>query len=175
MPARPRSPRDKAKVEVGVQIAERWLLARIRNETFTSLGALNARLFELTADLNSRPMRTYKASRRELFERFDKPALAPLPAQPFEASTWKKVALNIDYHLEFDHHLYSASHALLREELWVRATASTVEILHGDTSRWAFVPPASERARSPAMRSLFIGHRRSLATHRSRGRLAGHP
>jgi transposase len=139
MPARPKSPRDKAKVEVGVQIAERWLLARIRNETFTSLGALNARLFELTADLNGRPMRTYKASRRELFERFDKPALAPLPAQPFEASTWKKVALNIDYHLEFDHHLYSASHALLREELWVRATASTVEILHGDTRVASYV------------------------------------
>lgn len=139
MPARPRSPRDKAKVEVGVQIAERWLLARIRDETFTSLGALNARLAELTGDLNGRTMRTYKASRRDLFERLDKPALAPLPEQPFEASTWKKVALNIDYHLEFDHHLYSASHALLREELWVRATASTVEILHGDTRVASYV------------------------------------
>lgn len=133
LPARPKSPRDKAKVEVGVQIAERWLLARIRNETFTSLGALNARLLELTADLNGRTMRTYKASRRDLFERLDRPALAPLPEHPFEASTWKKVALNIDYHVEFDHHLYSAPYGLLREELWVRATASTVEILHGDT------------------------------------------
>jgi transposase len=131
LPARPRSPRDKAKVEVGVQIAERWLLARIRNERFTSLGALNARLAELTVDLNGRTMRAYKTSRRELFERLDKPALAPLPAQRFEASTWKEVGLNIDYHVEFDHHLYSASHTLLREELWVRATASTVEILHG--------------------------------------------
>jgi transposase len=78
MPARPRSPR-KAKVEVGVQIAERWLLARIRNETFTSLGALNARLAELTGDLNGRTMRTYKASRRELFERLDNGASASLP------------------------------------------------------------------------------------------------
>lgn len=130
LPARPRSPRDKAKVEVGVQIAERWLLARIRNETFTSLGALNARLAELTAILNAREMRDYKASRRELFERLDKPALAPLPDARFEASTWKQVALNIDYHVEFEHHLYSAPHTLLREELWVRATASTVEIFH---------------------------------------------
>ena len=97
LPARPRSPRDKAKVEVGVQIAERWLLARIRNEKFESMGALNARLSELTADLNDREMRTYKSSRRELFERLDRPALAPLPEQPFEAATWKKVGLNIDY------------------------------------------------------------------------------
>lgn len=130
LPARPKSPRDKAKVEVGVQIAERWLLARIRNETFSSLGALNRRLAELTAQLNSHTMRTYKASRRELFERLDKPALGPLPAEPFEASSWKKVALNIDYHVEFEHHFYSASHTLLREELWVRATARTVEVFH---------------------------------------------
>jgi transposase len=135
LPARPKSPRDKAKVEVGVQIAERWLLARIRNETFTSLGALNARLAVLTADLNARTMRTYKASRRELFERLDKPQLTPLPDEPFEASTWKKVGLNIDYHVAFDHHFYSAPHALRQEdiELWVRATATTVEILHDRT------------------------------------------
>ena len=123
----------KAKVEVGVQIAERWLLARIRNETFTSLGALNARLAELTADLNGRTMRTYKASRRDLFERLDRPELTPLPAEPFEASTWKKVALNIDDHVAFDDHFYSAPHALRHEdiELWLRATASAVEIFHG--------------------------------------------
>ena len=133
LPARPRSPRDKAKVEVGVQIAERWLLARIRNERFESLGALNARLSELTEDLNGRTMRTYKASRRELFERLDRPALAPLPDQPFEAAMWKKVGLNIDYHVEFDRHLYSAPHVLLHEELWVRVTSNTVEILHGGT------------------------------------------
>jgi transposase len=133
LPARPKSPRDKAKVEVGVQIAERWMLARIRNETFTSLGALNAQLAVLTADINGRTMRAYKASRRELFERLDMPALGPLPAVPFEASTWKKVGLNIDYHVAFEHHLYSAPHALRHEdiELWVRATASTIEIFHG--------------------------------------------
>jgi transposase len=139
LPARPRSPRDKAKVEVGVQIAERWLLARIRNEKFESMGALNARLSELTADLNGRTMRAYKASRRELFERLDRPALAPLPAQPFEAAMWRKVGLNIDYHVEFDHPLYSAPHTLLHEELWVRVTASTVEILHGGTRVASYV------------------------------------
>jgi transposase len=133
LPARPKSPRDKAKVEVGVQVAERWLLARIRNETFTSLGALNARLAGLTANLNDRTMRTYKASRRDLFERLDRPELRPLPDSPFEASTWKKVALNVDYHVAFEDHFYSAPYALRHEdiELWLRATASAVEIFHG--------------------------------------------
>ena len=133
LPARPKSPRDKAKVEVGVQIVERWVLAKIRNERFESIGALNARLFELTADLNGRMMRTYNASRRELYARLDKPALSPLPEQSFEAAAWKKVSLNIDYHIEFDHHLYSAPHTLLRQELWVRASTRTIEILHADT------------------------------------------
>jgi transposase len=130
LPARPKSPRDKAKVEVGVQVAERWLLARIRNETFASLGELNRRLAELTEIINTRTMRAYKASRRDLFERLDKPALGPLPAEPFQASAWKRVALNIDYHVEFEGHLYSAPHTLLREELWVRGTASSLEIFH---------------------------------------------
>jgi transposase len=133
LPARPKSPRDKAKVEAGVLVAERWLLARIRNETFTSLAALNARLAELTADLNGRLMKTNKASRRELFERLDKPALAPLPTVPFEAATWKEVSLNIDYHFELDHHLYSAPFPLVRERLWVRATASALEVFHRGT------------------------------------------
>lgn len=133
LPARPKSPRDKAKVEVGVQIAERWLLARIRNETFTSLGALNARLAVLVAELNARTMRTYKASRRDLFERLDKPALMALPPVPFEACEWKKVGLNVDYHAEFDGHFYSAPSALRTEdvELWLCATTRTIEIFHG--------------------------------------------
>jgi len=131
LPARPKSPRDKAKVEVGVQIAERWLLARIRDETFHSLGVLNARLAVLVADLNGRVMRTYKASRRDLFERLDRPALSPLPDTAFEVSTWKEVSLNVDYHFELDHHLYSAPQQLIRERVWIRATATTVEVLHG--------------------------------------------
>ncbi|MBP7686037.1 MAG: IS21 family transposase [Deltaproteobacteria bacterium] len=135
LPARPKSPRDKAKVEAGVLVAERWLLARIRNETFASLPALNARLAELLADLNERKMRTYDTSRRALFERLDKPHLAPLPAEPFEASEWKQVRLGVDYHVDFEGHFYSAPHALRHDkpELWLRATAATVEIFHGST------------------------------------------
>jgi transposase len=99
LPARPRSPRDKAKVEVAVQIAQRWILARLRNQVFHSLGDLNARIRELNADLNARPMRLYKASRSELFERLEKPALRALPTDAFEHAAWKKAKLNVDYHV----------------------------------------------------------------------------
>lgn len=128
LPARPRKPRDKAKVEVAVQVAQRWILARLRNQTFFSLAELNTRIAELCAELNSRRMRTYNASRRELFERLDRPALRPLPDQPYEYAEWKKVLLNIDYHADFDGHYYSAPHGLRGQELWLRATATTVEI-----------------------------------------------
>ncbi|HTP28466.1 MAG TPA: IS21 family transposase [Anaeromyxobacteraceae bacterium] len=130
LPARPAHARDKAKVEVGVLIAQRWILARLRNETFFSLATLNERIAELLEELNDRRMRVYGASRRELFERLDRPALKPLPTTPFQYCEWKKVRLNIDYHAEVDHHYYSAPHPLVHEELEARFTATTVELLH---------------------------------------------
>jgi transposase len=128
LPARPRSPRDKAKVEGGVLIAQRWILAKIRNQVFFSLEALNERIAELVFELNARVMRIYGASRRELFERLEKPVLGALPETRFVTSEWKTVRINIDYHVEFDHHFYSVPSALVRQEVDVRATVSTVEI-----------------------------------------------
>jgi transposase len=130
LPARPAHSRDKAKVESGVLIAQRWVLARLRHETFFSLAAMNERIAELLEDLNNRRMRVYGASRRELFERLDRAALKPLPATPFEYCEWKKVRLNIDYHAEVDHHYYSAPHPLVHEQLEARFSATTVELLH---------------------------------------------
>ncbi len=132
LPARPRAARDKAKVEVAVQIAERWILARLRHETFSTLGALNARIGELLEDLNTRRMRRYAASRRELFERLDRPALRPLPETPFVYGEWKRATVNVDYHVEIDHHYYSVPHTLvqLRQPVDVRVSALTVEIYH---------------------------------------------
>ena len=128
LPARPASPRDKAKVEVGVQIAQRWILARLRNQTFFSLEALNERIWELLEDLNARRMKVYAASRRELFERLDKPALKPLPKERFVYAEWKRVRVGPDYHVEVHHHYYSVPHELLRDELEARITATTVEL-----------------------------------------------
>ena len=132
LPARPRKPKDKAKVEVAVQIVERWILARLRNETFFSLVALNRRIAELLEELNDKPMRTYGASRREMFVRFDKPALRPLPTERFQPGTWKRAKVNIDCHVELEKHYYSAPHPLVGEEVEIRFTAMTVEVFHGN-------------------------------------------
>ena len=130
LPARPLRPRDKAKVEVGVQVVERWILARLRNQTFFSLEALNERIAELLVDLNDRKMRVYGASRRELFERLDQPALKALPAEPFVYAEWKTARLNIDYHAEIDHHYYSAPYPLVHEQVEARMTSTTIELFH---------------------------------------------
>jgi transposase len=131
LPARPAHPRDKAKVEAGVRVAQRWILGRIRNQTFFSLGELNARIAELVDELNDHRMRVYGASRRELFERLDRPALGALPKERFAYGEWKAVKVNIDYHVEYDHHYYSVAFGLLGAELDVRATRTTVEIYRG--------------------------------------------
>ena len=130
LPARPAHARDKAKVEVAVQVAERWILARLRHETFFSLAALNARIGERLTELNARRMRRYQASRQELFARLDRPALRPLPAAPFVYGEWKLARVNIDYHVEVAGHYYSVPHALVHERVDVRSTALTVEIFH---------------------------------------------
>lgn len=130
LPARPASPRDKAKAEVAVQVAERWILARLRNQRFFSLEELNERIGELREELNGRTMRVYGASRRELFERLDRPALRPLPDKRFLYGEWKRVRVNIDYHVDVDRHYYSVPHALVGEDLDARVSATTVEIFH---------------------------------------------
>jgi len=131
VPARPAKPRDKAKVEVAVQVAQRWILARLRNETFFSLEALNARIRELLEELNARPMRTYGgASRRDLFERLDRPALRPLSEQRFEIAEWGDAGINGDYHFEANKHWYSVPDALYGERVETRVTATTVEAFY---------------------------------------------
>ena len=128
LPARPASPRDKAKVEVGVQIAERWIVARLRNQTFFSLEALNERIAELLVDLNDRVMRLYGQSRKQIFQRLDAPALKALPAQSFVYGEWTTCKVNIDYHVEVDHHYYSVHHSLVHEEVEARLSGATVEV-----------------------------------------------
>jgi transposase len=129
IPARPRAPRDKAKVEAGVLVAERWILARLRHEVFHTLGDLNARIRALLTWLNDRPMRSYGGqSRRTLFERFDRPAIRPLPTTRYEHADWRQARVNIDYHLDVAHHLYSVPHQWRGELLDVRVTATMIDI-----------------------------------------------
>ena len=130
MPARPYKPRDKAKVEVGVQVVQRWILARLRNRRFFSLGELNQAIRELADQLNDRPMRGWGTTRRALFGQVDRPALQPLPATPYEYAEWKRCRVNLDYHVEIDKHFYSVPFRLLRQEVEARLTARAVEIFH---------------------------------------------
>jgi transposase len=130
LPARIRRPRDKAKVEAGVLVVERWILARLRHQRFGSLAALNGAIAALLTDLNARPMRRLGVSRRQLFEELDRPALADLPAEPFVYAEWRIRRVALDYHVDVDGHYYSAPHRLLRQQVEARVTARTVELFH---------------------------------------------
>jgi transposase len=130
IPARPYKARDKAKVEVGVQVVQRWILARLRHHRFFSLCELNAAIRELTVQLNDRTLRGWGTTRRRLFEEIDRPALLPLPQAPYEYAEWKRCRVNLDYHVEIAKHFYSVPFQLLRQEVDARITAKTVEIFH---------------------------------------------
>ncbi len=130
VPARPAKPRDKAKVEVAVLVAQRWILACLRNRTFFSLDELNAAIAELLEKLNTRPFKKLEGCRRSAFESLDRPALRPLPQARWELARWKKAKVNIDYHVEHEARFYSVPHALVGERVELRATNSVVEVFH---------------------------------------------
>jgi transposase len=130
LPTRPRKPRDKAKVEVGVQIVERWILAALRHRRFFSLPDLNRAIRELLDQLNRRPFKKREGSRHSLFLELDRPALHPLPAARFDLAEWSQATVNIDYHIQFDKGFYSVPYQLVRQTVEVRSTPSTVEIFH---------------------------------------------
>jgi transposase len=130
LPARPRKPRDKAKVEVGVQVVERWILARLRNQRFFSLAELNGAIRTLLDALNGQPMRRLGVSRRQLFEELDRPALAALPAEPYVYAEWRQRRVGLDYHVDIDGHYYSVPHHLVRQQVEARITDRTVELFH---------------------------------------------
>ena len=128
MPARVAHPKDKAKVENGVLLVERWILARLRNRTFFSLAEVNEAIEELLERLNHRPFRKLSGTRRTLFDEVDKPVLKPLPATPFEFEEWKKARVNIDYHVEFAGHYYSVPCQLVKDVVEIRATSTVIEV-----------------------------------------------
>ena len=128
LPARPRSPRDKAKVETAVQIVERWVLAPLRDHTFFSLAELNQEIRRRLEKLNDRPFQKLEGTRRSLFESLERPALRPLPATPYEYAEWRSAGVNIDYHVAIDDNDYSVPHQLLHQRVEVRLTAAVVEI-----------------------------------------------
>jgi transposase len=154
IPARVKKPRDKSKVEAGVLLVERWILAALRRRTFLSLAELNQAITELLDRLNHRPFRKLEGNRADCFERIDRPALRPLPAEAYSFAEWKKARVNIDYHIEIERHYYSVPYALVHHELDVRHSAMTVEIFH-----------KGQRVASHA-RSSRVGSHTTLNAHR---------
>lgn len=153
IPARVRKPRDKAKVEGGVLIVERWILAALRNQTFFTLPDLNAAIRTLLQRLNTRPFKKLDGNRESAFLALDKPALRTLPDARYEVDEWSRARVNIDYHIAIDRHYYSVPYTLVRQEVEIRTTQTTIEILHRGT-RIASHP-----------RSFKPGHHSTLPEH----------
>jgi len=128
IPARVARPKDKPKAEVSIQIAQRWILAALRHQSFFTLADLNAAIWARLDAINDRVMTRVGVSRRALFEQIDRPALKPLPATRYELAEWKVCRVNIDYHIEVDHNFYSVPYQLVHERVEARYTASTVEV-----------------------------------------------
>ena len=153
LPARPRKPQDKANVESGVQVVERWILARLRHRRFFSVAELDIAIADLLPALNNRPFKKLPGSRQDAFDALDAPYLRPLPESAFVFAEWKKATVNIDYHVEYDGNYYSVPHALIHQAVELRITRNTVEVL------------AKGRRVASHLRSARKGHYTTLAEH----------
>jgi transposase len=158
--ARPRKPRDKAKVEVAVQIAQRWILARLRNHRFFSLAERNATIRRLVVDLNARQMRGFGSSRAELFAEIDRPRLGALPDEPYVFARWKRCRVAPDYHVEVDGHWYSVPYRLIRELVDVRLAGATVEIFHNGQRVASHARAPNRRGHTTVAEHMPSAHRR---------------
>lgn len=130
IPARVRKPKDKAKVENGVLIAERWILARLRHHTFFSVSEANEAVRKLLIWMNAKPFKKLPGSRKSVLEEMERPVLRPLPERPYEFAEWKQVAVSIDYHVDVEGHFYSAPYQLIQQRVMARITRHGVELLH---------------------------------------------
>ena len=160
VPARPRKPRDKAKVEVGVQVVERRILARLRNRRFFSLAEANQAIAELLEELNGRVTKHLGASRRRLFEAIEQATLKPLPTQAYEYAEWKRRRAGLDYHVEVAKHYYSVPHALAKQRLWARITDRTIEVFHKDRRVAAHLRGPANRRHTTVDEHMPSAHRR---------------
>jgi transposase len=161
LPARPRKPKDKPKVEVAVQVVERWVLARLRHQTFFSLAELNRALSGLLDHLNNRPFKKLSGTRRSQYEALDLPALSPLPARGYEFAEWKQARVHVDYHIEVYGHHYSVPPSLVTRQVEVRLTATTIEIFHQNQRVASHVRAADGRGGHTTLPDHMPSHHRA--------------
>jgi transposase len=162
IPARPHQPRDKAKVEVGVQIAQRWILAVLRKRTFFSLEEINKAIRQCLEKLNNRQLRKAQKSRRELFVSLDYPNALPLSKQPYEYAEWQQARVNFDYHIEVEKHYYSVPYQLIHHKLDIRLTATTLEVFHKG-QRVAAHPRSNQKGEHTSLKEHMPSQHRAYA------------
>jgi transposase len=163
LPARPRRPKDKAKVEAGVRFAQSYILGRLRHRTFFSLQEANAAIAEAVERMNSVPMRRLGVSRRQLFETIEKPALAPLPAEDYVFAQWKFARVGLDYHIEVEGFFYSVPFGLIGQQVEVRVTQRTIEAFHKGRRVAAHARRYAGRAHGTQAEHMPSSHRRYAA------------
>ena len=168
LPARVRKPKDKAKVEVGVQIVERWILARLRNQIFFSIHELNVAIKRLLVDLNQRPFKKLEGSRQSVFEAIEHPALQPLPENPYVFAQWKKARVNIDYHVELNRHYYSVPYELSQKEVFIRYTQNTLEVFFNNKRVASYLRDDSPGRHSTVKEHMPKSHQQYLEWSPSR-------
>jgi transposase len=130
IPARPRHPQDKAKVETAVQITERWILAKLRDIKFYSLSSLNDAIKKLLQELNQKPFQKLPGSRQQLFNDHEKSQLMPLPSLPYEYSVIKRKKVRLDYHLELDGHYYSVPYQMANKTVEYHLSNNLIRIFY---------------------------------------------
>jgi transposase len=145
---------------VAVQVATRWIIAKLRNRRFFSLVEINAAIRDLVTQLNARVTRHLGTSRCALFDEIERPMLKALPVEPYLYAEWKQCKVSFDYHVEVERHYYSVPHALLRETVWVRITARTVEVFHRGTRIAAHMRSSSDRRHTTVREHMPSSHRR---------------
>jgi transposase len=150
----------KAKVEVAVQVATRWIIAKLRHRRFFSLAEVNAAIRELVTQLNARVTRHLGTSRRALFDEIEHGALKPLPIEPYLYAEWKSCKVGFDYHIEVERHYYSVPHTLLRETVWVRITARTIEVFLRGQRVATHIRSSSNRRHTTVREHMPSSHRR---------------
>ena len=163
LPTRIIKPRDKAKVEVAVQIVERFVLAKLRKQRFFSLAELNAAIRACVATINSKVMRGFGQSRNDLLETLDRPALSPLPETAYSYAEWKRARVAPDYHIEIGGHYYSVPSKLIREVVDARITGATVEIFHKSQRIACHVFSAVKHRHTTITEHMPSAHRRYAA------------
>ena len=173
IPARAAKPRDKAKVR---SASKSWSVGYWPGSgiTFFSLAEVNTTLAPLLLTLNARPFKKLPGSRQQLFETLDRPALRPLPVQPFEYAEWKLARVNIDYHVEVDGHYYSVPYALVKQQLDVRLSAHVVE-LFTKANAWPVIDAPCSKAGTVRSRRTCRPPTNAMPNGRPSGSSTGRP